>query len=167
MNGGAAAECGFHDGRSCVGRVGAPRQSERMPPVTRKAEGNAEERPKFGPFHMALTMSCIGWLEKAEKSPYPTPCSLEYPLASAGFHPASAPSRGRNTSTLSGQHCAASLECVALQSPPGQAESAPTRSISAKNSMKSPGRTGLAFMKYWWVSRVKPVHMKTLSTSCT
>ena len=33
--------------------------------------------------------------------------------------------------------------------------------------MKSPGRTGLAFMKYWCVSRVKPVHMKTLSTSCT
>src|SRR3954465_8819043 len=92
MNGGAAAECGFHDGRSCcgVGRVGAPRQSERMPLVTRKAEGNAEERPKFGPFHMALTMSCIGWLEKAEKSPYPNPCSLEYPLAFAGFHPPSA-----------------------------------------------------------------------------
>ena len=83
------------------------------------------------------------------------------------FHPASAPSRGLSTSTFSGQHRAASLECVALQSPPGQAESAPNRSISAKNSMKSPGRTGLAFMKYWCVSRVKPVHMKTLSTSCT
>ena len=33
--------------------------------------------------------------------------------------------------------------------------------------MKSPGRTGLAFMKYWCVSWVKPVHMKTFSTSCT
>src|SRR5262245_5808986 len=31
--------------------------------------------------------------------------------------------------------------------------------------MKSPGRTGLAFMKYWCVSLVKPVHMKTLSMS--
>ena len=30
----------------------------------------------------------------------------------------------------------------------GQAESATNRSISAKNSMKSPGRTGLAFIKY-------------------
>jgi len=33
------------------------------------------------------------------------------------------------------------------QSPPGQADSALMRSISAKNSMKPPGRTGLAFMK--------------------
>jgi hypothetical protein len=30
----------------------------------------------------------------------------------------------------------------------GEAESALSRLISAKNSMKSPGRTGLAFMKY-------------------
>lgn len=34
----------------------------------------------------------------------------------------------------------------------GQALSAPSRLISAKNSMKSPGRTGLAFMKYCFVS---------------
>ena len=42
----------------------------------------------------------------------------------------------------------ASLEWLPLQSPPGQADSAPNRSISAKNSMKSPGLAGLAFMKY-------------------
>jgi hypothetical protein len=59
------------------------------------------------------------------------------------------------------------LEWLALQSPPGQADNAPSKSISATSSMKSPGRTGLAFMKYWWVSLVKPVHMKTLSTSWT
>jgi hypothetical protein len=41
-----------------------------------------------------------------------------------------------------------SSEWLALQSPPGHVDNAPNRSISAKNSMKSPGRTGLAFMKY-------------------
>ena len=56
---------------------------------------------------------------------------------------------------------------LGLQSPPGHADKAPRRSISAKNSRKSPGLTGLAFMKYWPVSRMKPVHMKTFSTSCT
>ena len=28
--------------------------------------------------------------------------------------------------------------------------------------MKSPGRTGLAFIKYWCVSLVKPVHMRLM-----
>jgi hypothetical protein len=56
-------------------------------------------------------------------------------------------------------------EWLALQSPPGHADNAPNRSISAKNSMKSPGRTGLAFMKYWCVSGVNPLHMKTFKTS--
>ena len=55
--------------------------------------------------------------------------------------------RGRKISTLSGQQRASSEEWPDPQSPPGQAESAPMRSISAKNSMKSPGLTGLAFMK--------------------
>ena len=48
---------------------------------------------------------------------------------------------------VSGWQAAASLECSAEQSPPGQAERAPRRSISAKNSRWSPGRAGLAFMK--------------------
>ena len=47
-----------------------------------------------------------------------------------------------------------SLKWPAPQLPPGQADSAASRSISAKNSMKSPDRAGLAFMKYWFVSRL-------------
>ena len=46
----------------------------------------------------------------------------------------SRPSAGRSTSTLRGWQAASSLECVAPQSPPGQADSAPRRSMSAKNS---------------------------------
>ena len=71
------------------------------------------------------------------------------------------------TDTCNGKHLAVSEECSALQSPPGQADNTPNKSTSAKNSKKSPGLTGLAFIKYWWVSWVNPVHIKTFNTSWT
>lgn len=85
-------------------------------------------------------------------STYISPHTLHILAAPAcgPIHPSSSFEQGSKTSTFSGKHRWVSSEWLALVSPPGHADRAPSRSISAKNSRKSPGRTGLASGSFLW-----------------